>query len=327
MKIENIESYKKNINEFNLQFKESAFTYSGKISHKNKIDGIVIIGMGGSGLAGEILYGISEECGITLPIIYWKNYGIPKTGFKSPMFIFVSFSGNTEETISGLNSIINKKHTVAVVSTGGKIKEIAVKNKIPLISFDAKNLTPREAIGYNVFAVISLISRFAKLKHKYGIKPEFLSKSFEKQGEKIAKLAKNKTVLIYTSEEEKHIGRVWKININETGKMPAFNNTIPEAIHNEIESLANDKKSIFVLLISPNKNKRVQNKMEFLNKALKSKNISTLYIDLKNKNQIQHTWKNVVLSHFASLFISKIKNINPSKTPFIESIKANKKQK
>ncbi|MBP9695194.1 MAG: hypothetical protein KBD73_02205, partial [Candidatus Magasanikbacteria bacterium] len=92
----------------------------------------IVAGMGGSRLPALILQSIKPE----LPLTLWNDYGLP---FISPSersttcLIVSSYSGNTEETIDAINQAMKKKISVAVIAVGGKLIEIAKKQKIPYI--------------------------------------------------------------------------------------------------------------------------------------------------------------------------------------------------
>ncbi len=156
---ENLLSFKKQLNFDNL-----IILNTFKIKNK-KIDGLVIIGMGGSGLAGDLLLEFFGKS-LKIPIIVWKNYGLPENKFKNPLFVFVSFSGNTEETISGLKILIKRgwKNNLAIITTGGEMKKMGQKYGLKLISFNAPNLTPREALGYTYFSLIKLLKDYITIK-------------------------------------------------------------------------------------------------------------------------------------------------------------------
>src|SRR3989338_4080432 len=69
----------KNISEFGKQLTEKNITgFNLKKLSGVRPDGIVIVGIGGSTLVGDVLKGIQEEIGLSLPIVVWKDYGIPK---------------------------------------------------------------------------------------------------------------------------------------------------------------------------------------------------------------------------------------------------------
>ena len=122
-----MDPFQKNLLQINEQFGYKGLSANRTNNLKNsRPDGIVILGMGGSGLAGEILRHAQGELGLKLPVIIWKDYHLPKVlwSAKRPLYIFVSFSGNTEETVSGLETLLKTKPRLAaaIITTGGKLK-------------------------------------------------------------------------------------------------------------------------------------------------------------------------------------------------------------
>lgn len=328
--------YQKHIETFNA--KPSTFFVQRKnfapITRSAKPDGVIIIGMGGSGIAGDLLLGLKKEIKLQVPVVLWKNRGLPETHFKKPLFVFISFSGNTEETLSGLRQILNKPHTfprsgarrtlVSVITTGGKLKTIAEKNKIPFISFLDQQLTPREAIRYTFHTLLlTLKSYFPEISVTAAFpKKHANSSSIRKSAGRLAKLIHSKIVLIYTNDAYSHIGYVWKIILNETGKHPTFVNIIPEMFHNEIASFEKNQFQFLAIFIIPsNCNKTDLKKIAMARRLLRSKRVRCETLKLNGNNKIESTWNAIELSHWVGLYLAKIKKTNPSTTPIIEKIK------
>ena len=156
-------SYEKNLLEFGrqLSFKKLAFYFLEKLAGA-KPDGVVVCGMGGSGITGTILKKLAGELGIPVPTVSVRDRTLPRLFFKKPLFIFVSFSGETAETIANLKSALAYKSgaDVAIVTAGGKLKSIAQEKRLPLVTFHPENLTSREASGtmfYGLFKILKVI--------------------------------------------------------------------------------------------------------------------------------------------------------------------------
>ena len=88
-------------------------------------DSLLIMGMGGSGVSGDVLKLLSNSV-VSTEVNVVKNYTIPQGLIsKKPFCLFISYSGNTEETISGVNEAISNKFNWAVISSGGKLIDLA----------------------------------------------------------------------------------------------------------------------------------------------------------------------------------------------------------
>ena len=102
--------------------------YSENISSIS-YESLLIMGMGGSGIAGDVLKLLSNS-EVSTEINVIKNYSIPQNLIeKKPFCLFISYSGNTEETISGLQEAIVNNFNWAVVSSGGKLIDLAKSHK------------------------------------------------------------------------------------------------------------------------------------------------------------------------------------------------------
>ena len=113
------------------------FTFRPVIENKKRLKKpkqLIIAGMGGSALAGDIL---KSRCR-SLPIVVHRNYGLPPMDYKilkQYLVIVSSYSGNTEETISALAEAEATGVVVVVIAGGGKLKEIADAKNYPYLDF------------------------------------------------------------------------------------------------------------------------------------------------------------------------------------------------
>ena len=317
-------SYEKNILEFNKQLSlRNLIIKNGRPLSKFKPDGIVLVGVGGSGLVGDILRDLAPTINLKIPIVIWKNYGLPITNFKKPLVLFVSFSGNTEETISGFKKLIASRGAqLALVATGGRLKKLGEDHKIPLATFSAPDLTPRESLGYTYYSVLKLL-KFISPSIKISDLNHLNPKKLKTPGRKLASIIKGKIPLIYTDENSKHLGYIWKTNLNETAKQLAFTNTIPEMMHNEITSFEDKSAKNFIALFlkDPKTDPKILKKIESAQKILKKYKIPNQTINLLGKNKEQKTWNAIILSHFTSFYLSKLKKNDPRKTRLINELK------
>jgi len=293
-------------------------TNEQKIKGK-KFDAVVIIGMGGSGLTGDVLKFIKDDIGLSVPVFVSKDYILPRLEVKKPLFIFSSFSGNTHETITALREAIRKKKSVAVVTSGGLEKTIAKKHNLPLGVFETHNLTPREGLIYNLNTIVTLLSFCFPLR-KIDMSPK--KNGSTKYSNDIAKKIGTRIPLIYTDNSLISLGLLWKIFFNETAKIPAFSNTIPEIAHNEIEGVSHTTKLFIPLfLISKKTVKENKRKIQALVGFFKKKNMSPIMVELNGTKN-----KDIFLNAFTQIKsitneIAKRKRVSLQHTPSIDLFK------
>ena len=322
-----MDKYLEHLYRFNLQLDPRAL-HARRLEvlrQGKRPDAVVVVGMGGSGLAGDAVRALRNKIGLNYPVEVFKSSKIPKLPFKNPFYIFVSFSGNTAETIGALKGVLgSKKSCLAIVTTGGKLGTIAKQNKLPIITFSAPDLTPREGLGYTYNALKKLLLvRFPSSIKSFGT-PKFGHKNLEAYGKSLAGKLRNKLTLVYSQEKDLHLGKIWKATLNETGGLPAFCNTFPEVAHNEIVSFENQlsKKSHILFLAPPlfKADKESRRANVFMALARKE-GIASNIISLEDHNPEEVMWNSFLLAHYTSHALAKLNKKNPFKTKLIDKFK------
>ena len=116
---------------------------------------ILIVGMGGSGVVGDVLKLILNQH-TNIDVEVRKTYNLSKTQIAAkPFCLFISYSGNTEETVSVAKDAINENLDWAVISSGGELLELASKYSKNFVKVP-KGLQPRAAFGFMTKAITNL---------------------------------------------------------------------------------------------------------------------------------------------------------------------------
>jgi glucose/mannose-6-phosphate isomerase len=299
-------------------------------------DSLLIMGMGGSGVSGDVLKLLSNLASST-EVNVVKNYSIPSHLIsKKPFCLFISYSGNTEETISGLNEAINNGFDFAVISSGGKLIELAKDNNKQYIQIPS-GLQPRAAFGYLAQAVCIFLDNNEKTDYtsqlkESGVYLNNLLKDAEKSdienlANAFAEDIKNKTCVIYggTGLTELVSSR-WKTQINENAKAKAFIGSMPEVHHNEILSWQADKDGtrenfIIIFLRSPYEHPQIKKRFELTEKLL-GEEVKILNIYPKEQNdKLKILMELVLLGDLISIHLAKYLNMVPEDIDTIEKLK------
>src|SRR3989344_6229202 len=126
------------------------FGYEPEIQNLSKFKGnfsrFIVAGMGGSNLAVPLL-GLES----------YRDYGLPHGDLKKALIICNSYSGNTEEVLDCFVECLKNKLKVAVISTGGKLLDLAKSNKVPYIQLPDVGLEPRFALGFSLLATLKIL--------------------------------------------------------------------------------------------------------------------------------------------------------------------------
>ncbi|MCK4573675.1 MAG: SIS domain-containing protein, partial [candidate division Zixibacteria bacterium] len=121
------------------------------------IKNIVVIGMGGSAIGGDLVRSFLASK-MLVPFQVCRHYQMPEYVDDETLVIASSYSGNTEETLSALNDALERKAMIAAISTGGLLKEVAELNEIPLATIPS-GLQPRAALGYSFVPLLVFLEK------------------------------------------------------------------------------------------------------------------------------------------------------------------------
>jgi len=309
---------RKTILDFPKQFRVGLKAAEG-IGIKNlklKIKNLIICGMGGSALPADILEIWLQACKIELPLYIHRNYGLPSHINGKHLIICISYSGNTEETLSAFEEARGKKYKIAAITSGGKLAELCKKYKIPL-ALIPKGYQPRMALGFQFAALMKILANSGLIKNNLGdisvlenlLKP----KSFENQGKKLAKKLRNKIPLIYASEKFTALARIWKIKFNENSKTPAFYNYFPELNHNELVGFENDGYPISIIILRDVLDRpRIKKRMELTSDILMERGINVDIIEIVGKDTINKVFSNILLADWASYYLALEYGVDPT---------------
>ncbi len=297
---------------------------------------LLIVGMGGSGVAGDVLKLILNET-TQINVEVRKAYGIPEViAHKRPKCLFISYSGNTEETVEAVNDAIKYKLDWSVISSGGQLLELAIEHKRPFIKVPS-GLQPRAAFGLMTKAVLHFVSsdkdgKYLEMCNQAG---EYLSEALANQSEnkllsqalQISKEISTKTSVIYGGTPLTYlVAQRWKTQINENAKSKAFVGYMPEVHHNEIlswEANKRDSKNNYQLLFlrSSEENPQISKRFE-LTKEIIGNNIGISEIEnISSKNIVSNLFHLTLIGDLVSVYMAKNLNIDPYDITAIEKLK------
>lgn len=213
-----------------------------------KPENVVIGGVGGSGVAGDIIadYMRSES---EIPVTVCRALHVPNFVNRNTLFIGISYSGETRETI-GLFGQANERQAMLVsICSGGTLLTESASKQIPYVQVTG-GFQPRVALPELLSSLLLVLERASLLKNCAKVLAD-ATRSLEKQIESIGQnipLAENRAKqfasklrdslpLLIGPEDRVSVLRRFKNELNENSKMPAFYLSSPECYHDDIEGL------------------------------------------------------------------------------------------
>jgi glucose/mannose-6-phosphate isomerase len=292
---------------------------------------IVVSGMGGSALGGRVIASLERQV-LRVPVVVSTEYHLPNFVNKNSLVVISSYSGNTEETISSLAESQARDAQVFIITTGGKLAQLARDQKLPHYVFDPKHnpsAQPRMGLGYAVLSLVSLLAR-CQLIHpvaKLGQLPDYLAGK-QANSPKYAELAKDlkgKIPILVTSEHLKGAAHCFKNQLNENSKNFSALFDIPELNHHLMEGLSfpktNPSNLHFVFFTSKHFHPEAAKRYPITQTVLKKQGISFSQIDLEGPSRLFEVMELIQMGGFVSFYLSQENNIDPGPIPWVDFFK------
>jgi glucose/mannose-6-phosphate isomerase len=237
----------------------------------------------------------------------------------------ISYSGNTEETVSAFKEAQKKRATIVVITAGGKIREMARDAKAPMIIVP-QGLPPRSAVAYLLFPMMVMLHNagIAKL-NPAEIKAtiEALGNpEYDRKAKELAEHLQGKIPIIYSGPLHEAVALRWKQEFNENSKVHAFYNVFSELDHNEITAYQNAKDTFHIILLRDEReNAQNRKRMDHLKQLVKERKIPITEIMLKGLNPLVKIFTALYMGDLTSYYLAEKYNVDPTDTHIIEDLK------
>ena len=285
--------------------------------------GLVICGMGGSTIAGDIIQALASNTS-PVPVVIHKGYVPPKFINKHWDVIIISYSGNTEETLSSFHHILSKTKRISVITSGGKLSDFSTKYSVPFILIKP-GLQPRFAF-YRIFGILlgMLHSNFEinctgfpeNLKaHCQLLQTSKYRESLHQKGRKLV----DKYIVILSSNNLSGVASRFRCQLNENSKQHAFSFSIPEFSHNAIVGYENQlsKEIVTIILQSSFDYSRISLHLKFIESSIPN----ILIFKSTMGSLLLEILSLIAELDYLSIYLGQIQGADPSSIEIIDSLK------
>ena len=303
-----------------------------------RISHVVIGGMGGSAIAGDLAKDLAESQQ-AVPITVIRDFQLPFPLTSNHLFVACSFSGNTDETLSLLQQARQSEAKVLAVAGGGKLGDIAEEKGLPLSSIKASG-EPRSALGYNLLLLLGVLAQLGLVSTTDDDVQAALMTLRDQQdrlGEEIpagdnpakqlAQELAGRMALIYAGGIFSGVARRWKTQLNENAKAWAFYESIPELLHNSVEafhsgavdgSRVEGSGRLALLLLPESASAELGRRYQIVEELLARQGIPYRRISSPAGPPLAQLLGMVLLGDYVSYYLALIKSIDPSGTPLLD---------
>ena len=287
----------------------------------------IIGGMGGSHLAAD-LFSVYDP---RLDVYVHRDYGLPAFDderLRGSLLIASSYSGNTEETMDFAREALQAKLNLAVVAASGKLIDLAKKNNLPHIVLPDTGIEPRSALGFSISALAAFLGDSKIQSELSGLSVKLKAEAFRAEGEKLAETLKGSVPIVYSSFRNQAVAYNWKIKFNETGKIPAFYNCVPELNHNEMTGFDVSEKTKklsenfhFVFLSDESDHPQVRKRMDVCRKLYENRGFKVSVIALSGATVFEKIFNSLLLADWAVFHTALSYGVSPDGVPMVEEFK------
>ena len=298
---------------------------------------VVLCGMGGSAIAGELLASIVDREGV-VPMHVVRHYEAPAWITPDDFLIFSSYSGETEETLAAYRALRPLSARSCVVTTGGSLAARAEADGVPVARLPAGH-PPRAALGYSFSTLAHLIEHLGVLA-RAGARAVAAADGVDRVAASSARAAApsrnaanalatrlaGRAVLIMANGRTLGPAAIrWKGQLNENAKHMAWVSLLPESNHNEVDGFVHPRPLLgefaAVFLRDPHDHPRIAKRFEWLGRYLRRKGLLVETVTPAGEDAMERVLACVAMGDFTSYYLALRNGMDPSALPGVESLK------
>lgn len=302
---------------------------------RDSIENVVVLGMGGSGIAGDILISAAGPF-LPVPVAVCKSYTLPAFVSEASLVFAVSCSGNTEETLEAASEAALNGAKIVCVTGGGELANLAKAWGAPTVEVPSTIPQPRAALG--AMAIPPLI-----VLEKMGLFPgaqqwvDLAVSQLQRRRDRL-QLEHNDAADI-----ARRIGRTiplihgggvlggtaatrWKTQINENANAPAFSAVHPELCHNEVQGWGQHgdvtrQVMTLVTLRHDHEHPQVSRRFDLVSELLREVVGDIVEVRAEGEGELAQLLDLVMIGDFVSLHMAAREGIDPGPVPALAGLK------
>lgn len=300
------------------------------IEYEQEFDDIIICGMGGSAISGDVLvdcmYNLSKHS-----VIVQRFPELPEWVDERTLIIVASYSGNTRETLALYDEIHEKNLRVVVITAGGMLLERAEADGHYILKMKS-GIQPRCATGYSLGLMFALMDHVGDTSFKTTVK-RFTPKLNKFKDElasnrsvawEVARRINARTPIIYSTVELASSATRWKSQINENSKMMAFSGLMPEFNYNDVSgwSEGSVRESCVPLFLCEEKMPKIRKKAMYAAiDVLKTYDVEPMVVNIRGRSVVEKLLRGIMIGDYVSLYLAYLNGVDPSEVASISELK------
>lgn len=294
----------------------------------------MLAAMGGSAASGDLLVACASDR-LPVPVVVRREYGVPAFVGQGSLVIASSYSGETEEVLSMVDAALDRKATVAVLTSGGSLNALAERRGLPLVSLP-HGLMPRNALGYLFFPLLRVLQsaglapvRPAESEEAIGLIEAMALElgpdrpAAENEAKRLALAVHGRVPVVYGGELTAAAAYRWNTQAEENAKLLAFHGALPEMNHNEIEAWRAAEARVFhvVLLRDGGEGAATARRFAVTRDLIAEGPAKVSEVRSRGEGPLARVLSLVYLGDWVSYYLALLRGVDPRPVPVIEMVK------
>ncbi|MGB2695079.1 MAG: bifunctional phosphoglucose/phosphomannose isomerase [Dehalococcoidia bacterium] len=298
---------------------------------------VVVLGMGGSAIAADILRVLSLKTG-RKQISVVRGYELPPFVDGETLVVACSHSGNTEETVSAFEQALSAGAQTLVVTTGGRIEALARALDVPTFVYEFAG-EPRSALGHQLMALLSLGGRIGLVEAQAAAVAETLTQLRGQRGrisfdvplernfaKQVASRLVDRLPVIVGAGVLTEAAHRWKTQLNENSKSWALHEELPELNHNTIVGFGLPRELVermhVVFLYHASLHERVRLRYEITEEALAEAGVSHERVVAQGESALAQVLTSIYFGDLTSYYLALLYGESPAPVKSLDHVKA-----
>lgn len=291
---------------------------------------ITVLGMGGSAIGADFAAALLAG-ELRVPMLVHRDYGCPNYVGADSLVIASSYSGNTEETLSGVAEARRRGAKLLGITTGGELASQGQRGGFPIVRF-AYAARPRAALGWSLALVMGALGNLGYVRDlssdvwdALADFDRYASGRVEDDAKELARHLFGRIVGMYGAGVMGVMARRWKGQWNENAKNWSFFDVLPELDHNAIVGFPNPDVArqalAIVVLRSAREDRRTKTRHEVTVELLGRAGVPVEQIEFGGVSPLAEVLKGVYLGDHVSYYLTLLNGADPSPNETIDYLK------
>jgi glucose/mannose-6-phosphate isomerase len=306
------------------------------VGRPGRFDAVAVAGMGGSGIGARIVQGLLLDQS-RVPVSVCNDYDIPAAVSAKTLFVAVSYSGNTEETLSAYAQARAKGCRIIAITSGGELGRLAGKAGHPVVAVPG-GMPPRAALGYLFSTLLVTLERLGVCESQQRGLEEAVQLMRKRRRTWLGRartmarhLARRLPMVYSTSRMLDAVADRWRCQLNENAGVLCHTSSLPEHNHNEIVGMGRPehpgRQNVVIALLDKETRERTRFRLESVLDVAATSYFLAMRVESEGRSRVARVFSLIMLGDFVSVELARLLGKDAMEIERIDELKRRMAQK